>query len=175
MLALLDDADTSEVCLTLKNYLKPKGLSTKIHESQPEKNEIFKVKGPMGLGLQIACNGVHVIFCAGTGILAFLDLVSTLLIVETCEQLNKQLPAEMEDRLGKDFRLHMHVSFRSEDESIGFDICKKLSMISNRFRLFIKDKQSCRWGQDYLDNSIQEAQKEGELKQIWVCGTPTLN
>ena len=111
----------------------------------------------MGLGLQIACNGVHVVFCAGTGILAFLDLVSTLLIVETCEKLSRPLPAEMEDRLGKYFRLHMHVSFRSEDESIGFEICRKLAQISSRFKLFVKDRASVWWGKDYLEKSIKEA------------------
>ena len=31
LIALLDDADSPEICLTLKNYMKPKGLSTKIH------------------------------------------------------------------------------------------------------------------------------------------------
>ena len=117
------------------------------------------------------------IFCAGTGILAFLDLISTLLIVETCEQLNRPLPAEMQDRLGKDFRLHMHVSFRSEDESIGFDICKKLSQVSERFKLFVRNGTDARWGNEYLEKSIYEAQKDGDrdLKQIWVCGTPMLN
>ena len=42
--------------------------------------DVFNVKGPMGKGLCIEPNGVHVAFCAGTGILVFLDLVSHLLL-----------------------------------------------------------------------------------------------
>lgn len=42
--------------------------------------DIFNVKGPMGKGLCIEPSGVHVAFCAGTGVLVFLDLVSHLLL-----------------------------------------------------------------------------------------------
>ena len=42
--------------------------------------DIFNVKGPMGKGLCIEPSGVHVAFCAGTGVLVFLDLVSHMLL-----------------------------------------------------------------------------------------------
>ena len=42
--------------------------------------DVFNVKGPMGKGLCIEPSGVHVAFCAGTGVLVFLDLVSHLLL-----------------------------------------------------------------------------------------------
>ena len=38
------------------------------------------MKGPLGKGLCIEPSGVHVAFCAGTGILVFLDLLSHLLL-----------------------------------------------------------------------------------------------
>ena len=41
---------------------------------------MFNCKGPMGKGLCIEESGVHVAFCAGTGVLVFLDLVSHLLL-----------------------------------------------------------------------------------------------
>ena len=42
--------------------------------------DVFNLKGPMGKGLCIEDHGVHVAFCAGTGVLVFLDLVSHLLL-----------------------------------------------------------------------------------------------
>ena len=37
----------------------------------------------MGRGLQMQQEGLHVAFCAGTGALVFLDLVSQILILNT--------------------------------------------------------------------------------------------
>ena len=42
--------------------------------------DVFNIKGPMGKGLCVEESGVHVAFCAGTGVLVFLDLVSHLLL-----------------------------------------------------------------------------------------------
>ena len=42
--------------------------------------DVFQIKGPMGKGLCIEPSGCHVAFCAGTGILVFLDLLSHLLL-----------------------------------------------------------------------------------------------
>ena len=47
----------------------------------PAKSEdIFFVKGPMGKGLQIEERGIHIAFCAGTGVLVYLDLVGHLIL-----------------------------------------------------------------------------------------------
>ena len=42
--------------------------------------DVFQIKGPMGKGLCMEESGVHVAFCAGTGVLVFLDLVSHMLL-----------------------------------------------------------------------------------------------
>lgn len=42
--------------------------------------EMFYIKGPMGRGLEIQHSGLHFAFCAGTGVLVFLDLVAMLLM-----------------------------------------------------------------------------------------------
>jgi len=46
----------------------------------PRSDDIFFVKGPMGKGLQIEERGVHLAFCAGTGVLVYLDLVGHLIL-----------------------------------------------------------------------------------------------
>ena len=45
-----------------------------------ENYDVFNIKGPMGKGLCMEQSGVHVAFCAGTGVLVFLDLISHLLM-----------------------------------------------------------------------------------------------
>lgn len=39
-----------EVCVTLKNYKKARGLSTILH-GDLEKNHTYEIKGPMGKGI----------------------------------------------------------------------------------------------------------------------------
>ena len=46
--------------------------------------EMFNIKGPMGRGLEITKSGLHIAFCAGTGVLVFLDLVAHLLLRNVC-------------------------------------------------------------------------------------------
>ena len=45
-----------------------------------EDAEVFRIKGPLGRGLQIEQGGVHVAFCGGTGLLVFIDLVAHLIL-----------------------------------------------------------------------------------------------
>ena len=40
---------------------------------------MYVIKGPMGKGLDIQREGVHIAFTAGTGCLVFLDLVAHLI------------------------------------------------------------------------------------------------
>ena len=51
-----------------------------IKKPTPRSDDIFFVKGPMGKGLQIEERGVHLAFCAGTGVLVYLDLVGHLIL-----------------------------------------------------------------------------------------------
>ena len=40
-----------------------------------DQGEIYQIQGPMGKGLDIHSQGVHIAFTAGTGCLVFMDLV----------------------------------------------------------------------------------------------------
>ncbi len=66
--------------MTIKNYKNDGCLSKLIHDEIIIKDHVFKIKGPMGLGLNISPNGKHVAFAAGTGILVFIDLVAHLIL-----------------------------------------------------------------------------------------------
>lgn len=85
---------------TIKNYKK--GLSEELHRTKTEK---VIVNGPFGLGLKKGINkegGTHLAFCAGTGILALLDLIALL----ASQQLNL-LPSPV---LPASFCLHLSLA-----------------------------------------------------------------
>ena len=73
---LINSRPSNLVYLTLKNYKKPKGLSVRLSEST---GEIYKLKGPLGKGLDIMPKGTHIAFTGGTGVLVFIDLVAHLI------------------------------------------------------------------------------------------------
>ena len=50
----------------------------------------------MGKGLCIEPNGVHVAFCAGTGVLVFLDLLSHLLMRSYYKHYRDEMPEDMD-------------------------------------------------------------------------------
>jgi len=64
----------------------------------------------MGRGLQLQPSGLHVAFCAGTGVLVFLDLVAYLLLVNTLGK-SAKLPSEMTQFFQDDFKLILYCSF----------------------------------------------------------------
>mmetsp|Transcript_39716 Transcript_39716/g.38275 ORF Transcript_39716/g.38275 Transcript_39716/m.38275 type:complete len:109 (-) Transcript_39716:312-638(-) len=74
---LIKEAKGSHFNLVIKDYLTKKGLATYFHSNSHGKT--FHVKGPMGKGLDIKREGLHVAFAGGTGILVFLDLVAHLI------------------------------------------------------------------------------------------------
>ena len=79
----------------------------------------------MGKGLCIEPNGVHIAFCAGTGVLVFLDLLSHLLLRSYYKHYCDEMPEDM-DQLGDDFVFLFYVSMLSMDSEIGLNICEAL-------------------------------------------------
>ena len=71
----------------------------------------FYIKGPMGRGLQLQPEGEHVAFCAGTGVLVFLDLVAHLLILNTLPE--SDVPQEIREFYKPGFKLHLYVAFQN--------------------------------------------------------------
>ena len=89
--------------------------------------DVFNVKGPMGKGLCIEPSGVHVAFCAGTGVLVFLDLVSHMLLRSYYKHYvePEKVPGHM-NQLKDDFVFLFYVSMLSMDSEIGLNICEAL-------------------------------------------------
>lgn len=89
----------------------------------------------MGKGLQIQPKGIHVAFCAGTGALVFLDLVSHLLIKNCFESDGKKLPAEIASMYQTGFEFHLYVSFQDRDQAIGLDVIERLELVNRKLGL----------------------------------------
>lgn len=75
---VMNDNNTLNLCLTIKNYSTNKGLSNHIHDTVGRGK--VGIQGPLGSGLAIKARGRHVAFAAGTGILVFIDLVAHLIL-----------------------------------------------------------------------------------------------
>ena len=78
----------------------------------------YDIQGPMGKGLDIQKEGVHIAFTAGTGVLVFIDLVAHLI-----RKTLGQLPVEEDSQLSSSFKFELYVSFPNPEEAIGLEMC----------------------------------------------------
>lgn len=72
---------------------------------------MFNIKGPMGRGLEIKNTGLHVAFCAGTGVLVFLDLVAHLLLRNVYLSREPEHTEKQFKWLKEGFEFHLYVAF----------------------------------------------------------------
>jgi len=75
-----------------------------------------------------------VAFCAGTGALVFLDLVSHLLIKNCFEADGKIIPEEM-TLYESGFCFHLYVAFQDRESAIGLQVIEALERVNKRFGL----------------------------------------
>jgi len=127
--------------------------------------EKFYIKGPMGRGLEMKDSGLHVAFCAGTGVLVFLDLVAHLLLrnVYKTKTFHDQKDTQFNE-LKDDFAFNLYVSFQDAEQSIGLDICEALERVNEKlhlknFKLTIRlsedisvKKKPQRWDEKYIED-----------------------
>ena len=145
--------------------------------------DVFEVKGPMGKGLCIEPSGVHVAFCAGTGVLVFLDLLSHLLLRSYYKHYQDEIPSEL-DQLDDSFVFLFYVSMLSMDSEIGLNICEALQKVNrklgeNNFKLTVRISK--RWdgfrGQVWDEKFVDEALTPytGQIRKVWISGPPSMN
>ena len=142
-------------------------LGKSVFSDEEQLFDIFNIKGPMGKGLCIERSGVHVAFCAGTGVLVFLDLVSHLLLRAYYKHYCKdksQVPEEM-DQLDDDFKFIFFVSMMSMDSEIGLNMCEALEKVNRRlgetnFKLTVRISKRWDgmrgqvWNEEFVDKEL---------------------
>ena len=145
--------------------------------------DVFEIKGPMGKGLCIEPSGVHIAFCAGTGVLVFLDLLSHLLMRSYYKHYHAWMPEDM-DQLDDNFVFLFYVSMLSMDSEIGLNICEALQKVNrklgeNNFKLTVRISK--RWdghrGQVWDEKFVDEALTPyaGKIRKVWISGPPGMN
>ena len=165
--------------------MKKTGYAPCAEEWEESDFETFAIKGPMGKGLCIEEQGVHVAFCAGTGVLVFLDLVSHMLLRSYYKHYVAQdkVPDEM-FQLKDDFTFLFYVSMLSMDAEIGLNICEALEKVNRKlgetnFKLTVRISK--RWdglrGQVWDEAFVEEnlTPYAGKIKKVWVSGPPIMN
>lgn len=166
------DEQYPQVNITVKNYDIKYGLSQRFFSTDTQ-SQIYQIKGPMGkgLGLSPQTQGTHIAFAAGTGILAFMDLVARM-------ALGMIDAIAYEDRVHPEFRLVLFASFISKENSFGLELLEKLrtyskALRSDQFELHLRFsvEKSVRWDNSFIEGQL--ANNKG-CKKIWVCGPPLM-
>ena len=128
----------------------------------------------MGLGLDIQTEGHHLVFCAGTGCLVYLDLVAHI-ILDICTRSSK-------DRIFKDsFKLTFYLSAPSEEHAIGLTLLQYAEAVSNHLKLDIFElklrlstmKNVPRWNEKFIEDQLTPL--AGNIRKLYVCGSPAMN
>ena len=173
-LVMLTDLDESRV--TRRSVIFMKG---------EELFDVFQIKGPMGKGLCIEPSGCHVAFCAGTGVLVFLDLLSHLLLRAYYKHYvdPNKVPESMM-QLKDNFTFLFYVSMPSMDSEIGLNICEALSKVSKKlgetnFKLTVRISarwdgfRGDIWDQKFIDEQLSPYAHD--IKKVWISGPPAMN
>ena len=136
----------------------------------------------MGRGLQLQQEGVHVAFCAGTGVLVFLDLVSQLLILNCFSKGGvgsgtDGVPEAMRDFFKPGFKLHLYVAFQNRAQAIGLDLIEALEQVNrnlglDNFKVTVRLSETDggpkmpRWTPDFIEKEL--VPMAGQIKKICV-------
>jgi len=142
----------------------------------------------MGKGLCIEPTGVHVAFCAGTGVLVFLDLISHLLLRSYYKHYvdPAKVPKEMNQlKDGVDgFQFIFYVSMLSMDSEIGLNICEALQKVNRKlgetnFKLTVRISKRWDgfrgqvWDEKFVESNLTPY--AGQIRKVWISGPPGMN
>lgn len=147
--------------------------------------DVFNIKGPMGKGLCIEESGVHVAFCAGTGVLVFLDLIAHMLLRSYYKHYvdREKVPKAMH-QLKDDFTFLFYVSMLSMDSEIGLNVCEALQKVNRKlgetnFKLTVRISKRWDgfrgevWDQKFVDDNLSPY--AGKIRKVWISGPPGMN
>lgn len=143
-------------------------------------------------------NGNHLIFCGGTGIYPFLDLLDFLLkksiYSALCKNFSKEIAEqtnlnhESYDKIfGPKFKIYLYASFQTEIEFMNIcDFVWKLYKINEKFNLGLFDMvlrfskkikiEGVKIIESYFDESFFDQYiTQQQISKVLVCGNPQMN
>ena len=130
-----ENLQDNNIELIIKYYHQSKdGISNQLYTMGND--GMYFINGPVGKGLNITpeCQGRHVFFCGGTGILPFMDFFAYVLRWQASVQElgHSMFKDETYDALNSGFSMAVHAYFRSPDEALGINILQALQVLSDR-------------------------------------------
>ena len=139
----------------------------------------------MGKGLCVEESGVHIAFCAGTGVLVFADLMTHLLLRAYYKHYvdPDKVPKAMH-QLKDDFIFLFYVSMPSLDSAIGLNICEALQKVTKKlgetnFKLTVRISKRWDgfrgdvWDMKFVEDNL--SQYAGKIRKVWISGPPAMN
>lgn len=105
-------------------------------------------------------------FCAGTGVLVFLDLVAQLLILNCySKDGSDDIPKAMRDFFKPGFKLHLYVAFQNRAQAIGLDLIEALEQVNrnlglDNFKVTVRLSETDggpkmpRWTPDFIEKEL---------------------
>ena len=186
---LFNGEDKNFMHVTCKDYKTKKGVASQLFRVETTPNvaivtddktkpisDVWHVRGPMGMGLDVQASGHHVAFCGGTGVLVFLDIVARMAL-QTC----KVLP-ESEKPFADDFSFMLYYAAPSMTEAIGVELCQHFEKVCSKagyekfkfvLRLSDSTDKGPRWDKDFLEKELKPL--AGKIRKIFACGAPSMN
>lgn len=196
--SVTDHSDKDHRTFTIKNY--DRGMSKTFFSDQ---NTVYNIKGPIGKGIMVRPEGLHVAFGAGTGALTFMDTVAFAARIAIEQALNNQKGlAKTNQAMGtmvstsvnydafdvqvakpKDFEFVFYVSFANREASMGLELCEALDDFCKRhdlttFRLITRLSQGYTGSKPPRWDEKFIRQELGRMKNIQkacVCGPPLIS
>ena len=172
--------------LTIKGYTRNNGLSKFIHEDLEKKEHVYQITGPMGRGLNASQGGRHIAFCAGTGVLVFVDMIGHLILRQVAAQGGPDVLARLRELpeyadatvLPNNFKFELHTAFADKDEAIALPLIEVLESLDPEKKTFEHfgslskggDKPPVRWD----EARFKELFATVDATKIWVCGPPIM-
>lgn len=196
-LLTIDEKFSNTLPFIVKKYShSSNSFSSLLHDST---DQIFDLKGPFGLGLEIneKTTGNIVIICCGTGILPFVDFLDYLLKKSIYNILNKLFGKEAAEKgnpfkenynasFGERINVKLFAAFKDQEEFEYLNFLQTLYEINLKYGL--KYFNMClRFGDSsqmpgipttfsYFDKQfLLKNLKANEVDRIFICGNHTMN
>ncbi len=128
--------------------------------------------------------GNYIIFAAGTGIIPFIDLISFTLRYAADKVAREKYSAydnllfpnesaSFSKIVGKDYKLHLFVSFSDPESAIFIDVCRELDKLDKKYSLNLFEftvRISCIDKQRWNENFIKKKLENVDIKKVLIIG-----
>ncbi|CDW77376.1 UNKNOWN [Stylonychia lemnae] len=162
------DCSSNRVALTVTAQSNKQGLSNIIHKRTI--GDKYIIRGPLGKGLELQYQGMHLVYTDQIGFIGFLDLIAHL-IRKNLGLLDKE---ESKQLSFVEFKIHLVVCVAKKKSLPGLELCNGLMRINQQMK---KDNFSIRlkqvkdlknfWTSEKIQNELSQFK---DIQRIFISG-----